>query len=314
LYRPKDFIQTTEGLIFAIVAENTENGYIRAFLRYVCLKGSWRKLSTEQANAFLAEHYPQYLFYSKQLDAHLHAVLQEAVTGHFSPKARLQYLLQNQPADPVCADFLQLCSLLAAEGIVFDQIGITGSLLIGLQNSQSDIDLVCYDRQVFHGLRLRVKDLIRRKLLNEPTQQAWQDAYLRRNCSDLDLNEYIAHERLKHNKAIINQRKFDISLLANDRPVTGKTFNKLGAACIEAEVTDDQYAFDYPAEFKIDHPEIGSVVSFTATYSGQAQTGDMIRVAGFVEADQQGVKRLVVGYDRESPGQYIKCIERKPSG
>ena len=77
---------------------------------------------------------------------------------------------------------------------------------------------------------------------------------------------------------------------------------------IETTVTNDQYAFDYPAEFGIDHPSIASVVSFTATFNGQAQNGERILVAGQLEEDQSGYQRMV-GSSREARGEYIKLLD-----
>jgi hypothetical protein len=74
-------------------------------------------------------------------------------------------------------------------------------------------------------------------------------------------------------------------------------------------VVDDARAFDYPAEFKIDHKEISSIVSFTATYTGQAVSGEVVEVSGVLEQSEQGVKRIVVGSSREAHGEYIKVIQ-----
>ena len=63
-----------------------------------------------------------------------------------------------------------------------------------------------------------------------------------------------------------------------------------------------------PAEFKIAHDEFDAIVSFTATYTGQAVKGEIVEVSGVVEQSQQGVKRIVVGSSREAHGEYIKVI------
>ena len=73
-------------------------------------------------------------------------------------------------------------------------------------------------------------------------------------------------------------------------------------------MVDDTRGFDYPAEFKIDHPQITAVVSFTATYTGQAVNGETVAVSGVLEQSEQGVKRIVVGSSREAQGEYIKVI------
>lgn len=82
----------------------------------------------------------------------------------------------------------------------------------------------------------------------------------------------------------------------------------MGSTTLSCQVTDDSKAFDYPAEFAVDHPTINSIVSFTATYIGQAQTSEMIEVSGLLEQDQNAVKRIVVGSSREAQGEYIKVL------
>ena len=50
-------------------------------------------------------------------------------------------------------------------------------------------------------------------------------------------------------------------------------------------LVDADQGFDYPATFVIDHPDISQVVSFTATYNGQAMAGEMIAVPLRLVAD-----------------------------
>jgi predicted nucleotidyltransferase len=50
------------------------------------------------------------------------------------------------------------------------------------------------------------------------------------------------------------------------------------------------------------------VVCFTATYNGQAFNAEQVAIAGQLEQDQFGVKRVVVGSNREALGEYIKVI------
>jgi predicted nucleotidyltransferase len=58
------------------------------------------------------------------------------------------------------------------------------------------------------------------------------------------------------------------------------SYQKCGAIKLQCTITDDTHAFDYPAEFKIDHEQIDAIVSFTATYTGQAIKGETVEVSG----------------------------------
>ncbi|MFA5923324.1 MAG: hypothetical protein WC856_18885 [Methylococcaceae bacterium] len=313
MFYSKDFIETAEGLIFAVVGQGTEYGKVLCFLRYVKDNPGWKKVTTELANAFLKQYHPDYLHYSPNLDAHLHAVAIERIVKHHQPKQRLQQIMQTNRQDAIERDLFQLCDLLQQYGLDLAQIGITGSILVGVQKQSSDIDLVCYGRAIFHQCRAITRELIEEGQLQELDDNDWQQSYHRRSC-DLSFADYVWHERRKTNKAVINGRKFDLScshaLCENNDPVRSEvtSYQKCGAIKLKCRVIDDTHGFDYPAEFKIDHEQFDSVVSFTATYTGQAIKGETVEVSGIVEQTPQGVKRIVVGSSREALGEYIKVI------
>lgn len=306
-FKAKDFVKTRQDLVFAVVADGLEHGKVLCFLRYLNWQGQWQKVGTEQANAILSEHFPDYLYYSTVLDTHLHAVDERQVVQHFQPRQVLQDLLQAETTDPVVGDLQKLCSLLRANRLDLRQFGITGSILVGMQNHASDIDLVCYDREAFHQARHIIQALIAKDQCQALNDDDWLSAYQRRAC-DFALDDYIWHEQRKYNKAIFNQRKFDLSLSSPAAAGDSGQFHKAGFVRIQAEVVDDSHSFDYPAEYVIDHLDICSVVCFTATYVGQAKSGERVEVAGQLETDQQGRRRVVVGSTREAIGEFIRVL------
>ena len=276
-------------------------------MRYVQDNSGWKKATTEQANAFLEQHHPDYLHYSPVLDAHLHAVDINRIVKHHQPKQRLQQIMQENQPDAIEHDLFQLCDLLQQNGLDLTQIGITGSLLVGVQNQSSDIDLVCYGRSVFHQCRAIARELIEQGQLQELNDQDWQQSYQRRSC-DLSFAEYVWHEQRKTNKAVINRRKFDLNFIDDLKRSEATSYQKCGAIKLQCKIIDDTHAFDYPAEFKIEHERFDAIVSFTATYTGQALQGETVEVSGIVEQTPEGVKRIVVGSSREAHGEYIKVI------
>ncbi len=307
-YLPKDFIQTTEGLVFAVVDQGLEQDKVLCFLRYVQQGSSWRKLGTQEANQLLAEHYPQYLFFSQVKSAALHAVNVQSILIHHQPKQRLQDLLAKKNPDIVEQDLLELCQMLLAQGVDLKSIGITGSLLIGAQNLNSDIDLVVYGREKFHQLRGLIQQLIQHCQLQQLAEQDWLESYQRRQC-DLSYADYVWHEQRKYNKALINNRKFDLNLLELSSEAESSSYQKKGMILIQATVLDVQYGFDYPARFLIEHEQASEVVCYTATYTGQAEQGECIEVSGQLEVSSTGQARILVGSSREAEGEYIKVLE-----
>lgn len=311
MFFAKDFIETAEGLIFAVVGQSMEQDKVLCFLRYVLHQQGWRKVDTDVANDFLKQHHPYYLHYSPILDASLHAVAQPKIIKHHRPKHRLQQLLNADNHDAVEQDLVSLAKLFQQHGLDLANIGITGSLLIGVQQHGSDIDVVCYGREVFHHCRAVTSKLIALGQLHDLTEQDWQQSYQRRDC-DLSFAEYVWHEQRKANKAIINGRKFDLNFIddQDDQAVGGSDdYQKIGPISLQCKVVDDTYSFDYPAELKIDHEHIDSIISFTATYTGQALRGETVQVSGMLEQSSQGRQRIIVGSSREARGEFIKVVQ-----
>lgn len=304
MYLAKDFIETAEGLVFAVVEHGIEQGRVLCFLRYRRSSNGWQKQSTRQADDLLSRDHPEYLYYCPMRDVRLHAVPEERVIKHYQPRQRLNELLSAAWLDPVEQDLLRLSNLYQSHGLDVKQMGVTGSLLIGAQGKSSDIDLVFYDRDLFHQARAINRELIQAGLLHELDLRHWQESFRRRDCH-IDFYDYVWHEQRKFNKALVNDRKFDLNFI-DPESVATETYRKCGEILLRCIVTDDSRAFDYPALFKCNEPTIDEIAVFTATYTGQAQVGEEIEVCGLLEESPSGLKRIIVGSSREAEGEYIK--------
>ena len=311
-FLPKDFIQTKDGLIFAVVSYQDHDNKIGCFLRYVPDGDGWRKVNTEQANQLLEQSFPQYLYHSKQVDAEFHAVAIEDIAHHHQPEIRLQKVLQQQPRDEIEKKLHKLIPILNQFGIPTEVLGLTGSMLINQQTSTSDIDLVVYGRQAFQQTRLAIQQAIEHGLVQKLDVSLMQDNFDRR-CSELNFDDFAWHEERKLNKAAIDNSKFDIGMVCLDDELESDPhhYQKLGPRTFKTQVVDDQRAFDFPACYLVNDQETPVILSFTHTYIGQAQQGELIEVSGMVERNMTtGQCRLIVGSSREAPGQYIKVINR----
>lgn len=311
-YLPKDFVETAEGLYFAVVQQGTERcggqDKVLCFLRYIKENRKRHKVATEPANSYLRLHHPEYLHYSTVLDAQIHAVATERITQHHKPRQRLQQILFSPQRDKVEQDLFDLCLLFQQNGLNLIQAGVTGSVLIGAQQHLSDIDLVFYDRDLFHQARAITAELTVKHSLGTLDDKDWQAAYARRSCT-LNLEEYVWHERRKSNKGLINGRKFDLNFVNEAVNAETSTYQKCGGITVQCKITEDRYSFDYPALYSIDDENISTVVCFVATYTGQAYVGETVEISGLLEQAKDGSKRIVVGSSREAPGEYIKVVQ-----
>ena len=181
--------------------------------------------------------------------------------------------------------------------------------MLGAHNECSDIDIVIYGREAFLKIRRQIKNSLAIGELNSLNQIMWQDAYERRNCA-LSFDDFYFHEIRKFNKFMFGNSKVDISAIPNEveKYEESGPYKKVGKDKILSMVTNDKYAYDFPARYSIKHDSIKEVISYTATYTGQAEKGEKIEAAGFIEEDKDGVRRLLVGTSREAEEEYIRLV------
>ncbi|MBT3505701.1 MAG: hypothetical protein HN475_08045 [Piscirickettsiaceae bacterium] len=310
-YLPKDFIETEEGLIFAVVSYGPQAGKVGCFLRYVRSGSGWQKVATEEANTLLAENYPQYLYHSQQFDAAFHAVSIECIVQHHRPEQVLIDLISIEACDQIMRRLQRLIIILVRYGAGIHELGVTGSLLIGAQKSESDIDLVVYGRDEFHKIRSGLKQAVTEGALSLLDDALMRDNF-RRRLGELSYDDFSWHENRKFNKAVIDGTKFDIGMVDFQlKEDENKQYKKQGVLTLVTRVIDDQFSFDFPARYSLNHDEISEVVVYTQTYVGQAKVGEKIEVSGAIECDVvTGQCRLIVGSSREAVGEYIKVINK----
>jgi predicted nucleotidyltransferase len=308
--RPKDYIAIADTLYFAVVSEYQEDGRALCWLRYIKDDAGMHKLSTKQAAEYISKSYPQFNFHSDYADSLLHGIPFESVDKIFRPEATVLRLLNLSSADDKQRDAITIINRLLEAGVDQKNIGITGSLMLDTHNEESDIDIVIYGRKQFFAARKLIKNEIKISKLESLSEASWKDAYHRRGCA-LTYEQYKKHELRKYNKCISGNTRVDISMIPNavEQYIEKGPYKKKGRANIVARVTDDTYAYDFPARYLIEHETITEVVSYTATYIGQARTGEQIDVAGHIEQGSDGGSRLLVGTSREAADEYIRIID-----
>ncbi len=297
--RLRDFIITDEDWIFA-VADYCHDEGIRSVLRYVPdPEGSrgtitkYRKYDFDDAFRFMRSARPEWV-------KDVHIVPWEHVKQILAPNERLPFIVkENQKVR-------KIVNTLKA-GVQPDKMGVTGSLLAGLQNESSDIDFVVYGSSWFRARDMIAQAKKEKDPITEISDRMWHEIYNKRR-PELSFEEFLLHEIRKGNRGMVEGTYFDLLYVRDWEDIVPCTRGiDTSLATIVTRVTNADFSFDSPAIYKIDHPEISYVLSYTHTYAGQAIEGEVIEARGMVEVVRD-MKRLVVGTTREPKGEWIRSL------
>jgi predicted nucleotidyltransferase len=300
--RLRDFLITKDDWLFS-VSDYFCNDGIRSILRYVPDENGERELNGKRYRKY--DFGPAFEFmrkYRPEWVQDVHVVPESEVKTVFSPHNIIPKLINSD------SRVREIVKVLDMSGIHRTSMGVTGSMLLGLQNESSDIDFVVYGPLWFRARDIITAATKQEGSIEELDEEMWQRIY-RKRIPDISFDEFMLHESRKGNRGMIEGTYFDLLFVRewnqiNEPLLRGKDTVKMK---IEAEVTNADFAFDSPAYYKIRHSEIDHVISYTHTYAGQALPTEIIEVSGIVE-EIGNMKRLVVGTSREPKGEWIKSL------
>ncbi len=296
--RLRDFVMTQDGCLYAVSGYENDCR-AECVLRYVPTPDGdrtapsgtrYKKYDFADAFAWVKEHKPEYLDL-------VHRVLLADIVRVLKPEEEAAGIAARNP---------RVARLFSHFDLPPMSYGCTGSLVAGLENFASDIDMVVYGSAWFFA-REQLMAAVKAGKIPAMSEEMWQKVY-RKRVPDINFDEFVLHESRKFNRGEFEETYFDLLYsrgydnLHSVPPITlGK---KTGVMTIEAKVTDASLAFDSPGIYKVDHEEIDMVLSFTHTYCGQCFTGETLEAKGVVEehGDQTW---LIVGTTREAHGEYI---------
>lgn len=295
--RLRDFIEDRDGWLYAVSTYDNA-GPVGCVLRYVPdEKGArihasgqrYTKYDFDEAYDLVQRKKPQYA-------GLLHRVPRNDIVRVLKPDLEIGRIARDHPRVKKLLGIFQL-----PEGTV----GCTGSLLCGLADESSDIDMVVYGKHWFTAQRL-VEQGVRDGKIEGLTPDMWRKVYDKRK-PEIAYDQFVLHEQRKWNRGQIEGTYFDILYTRSYDEIKTAPSGRgtvLGKVTIEARVKDASLAFDNPALYEIEHESVSRVLSFTHTYSGQALAGEIIEACGVLE--QHGNEHwLIVGTTREARGEYI---------
>jgi predicted nucleotidyltransferase len=205
--RLRDFIITKDDWIFAVADYFHPDG-IRSTFRYVPDENGereldgirYKKYDFDVAFDFMRENRPEWV-------QDVHVVPENEVKRLLHPSECIPQLVETDHRVAAIVEVLK------DAGIPLSQMGVTGSLLPGLQNETSDIDFVVYGKDWFTA-----RDAIAAAKLSSNSKAGsieniddamWQRIYEKR-IPEISFDEFILHEKRKGNRGMVDGTYFDL--------------------------------------------------------------------------------------------------------
>ncbi|MBR0472347.1 MAG: DNA polymerase subunit beta [Methanosphaera sp.] len=337
--QPRYFIKTKDGLFFAVNSYNHPSTHYISFLRYVpCSNGNreingikYKKVNSNEAYEYIKENHPDYLFNWNVENKKMMGVPKEDISEIISPIKRLKEIIESDDNN-IFYDKIRLLSSIFHNqaGISYEDMGVTGSTIVNLQNNDSDIDFVIFG-QSNHRKAIKLYSKLKddeNSPLDKISGDYWKQVYdIRIKDDSMTLEEFQWYEARKNNRGLINGTLFAILLTKHPDEVEkyDEVINKpIGKMKIKCTISDDKDSYDSPATFHVkdvqvlegnNDVKIDKILSFTHTYTGIVKNDENIIASGVCEEvirnDSIVGYNLIIGTTRESIDEYIK-LEYSP--
>jgi len=298
-----DYIETVDGLFFAVKGLHHPPGITIAYLRYMPNpKGERvrngrryeRLYDLEQTEDTLRRNFPQYLNRIEEKNLTLQSVPSKYILKIYHPREKLREIIEKQEGD-LQKIIAKLAEALQNKGVPRKAIGLSGSLLINLARSDSDVDIIVYGmengRKAYEALReLRDEtDWITaydEKTVASVVRSRWADSGLELNkLSTLEIQK-ILHGRVDNRDYFFRLLKLPQEVEIEDRS------RPLGVVRLTARVTDAEGAIYAPCSYLIEDceyldsrglPIASQLLSYRGKFTEQAEKGDLVEARGTLE-------------------------------
>lgn len=312
--REGDFIETFDGNIFDVKGLVHPPGKVIAYIRFTPYAEGDRKRGgaiyrkvypLHERYELLRERFPQYLFYDKVFNEWLCEVPIEAIKYHYQPvyylrnlRRKRKQLTQLQKATLHFAEFLK-----KKAGVSWNALGVSGSLLVGLHTSKSDVDLVVYGSQNCSKIYDSLRTLVNHKssLVKPYNVEELKRLFdFRSKDTAMSFEDFVRTESRKVLQGKFKAYEYFIRCMKEWNEINERYgtvhYRPLGNAKITATVTDDSQMIFTPCQYAIDNTKIvegprvestREIVSFRGRFCEQARKGEIIMAQGKIEKVQK---------------------------
>jgi len=331
-FREGDFIETSEGLIFDVKGMVHPPDRVIAYLRYFPSEsGSRERLGVRYQKVYdlsaraklLRKRWPQYLYRDPIFNRQFQAVPLGDITKHYLPTDKLTQLRRAKGPDNLQQAAIDLTGILAKEARVpVSKIGVSGSILVDLHRSKSDLDIVLYGasiaRKCYRGLQRLLS--ARSDGFHPYTKKELYSLYVqRKQRASMPFEAFVRHERPKLLQGKFTGIDYFIRCVREwdecKEDYGDKRYQPAGRATVRAMIGDDTDSIFTPCSYRLINlessrrrPEPSQIVSLRGRFCEQAHKHERVRARGTLERVVDGRRaesRLIIG---EHPRDYLMVV------
>jgi hypothetical protein len=273
-------------------------------------KGYTKIYDLSKRYSFLELHFPQYLFSDPQGRGLLQAVPNSFCSKIHNPCLKLQELSQQRVDQK--DSIVNLVKAFTKQLINYTEIpsevvGVTGSILVGLQTEQSDIDIVIYGRK--NGLKVYqiMETLFQETIMNRYTIEELKNLWKNRGQKNqLSFDNFKKIELDKQLQGTFRGTEFYIRLVPflgeNKEKYDQTLIRSAGMVELEATVSDNSNSIFTPAIYELtdiriinsnqpfDEFSLKRLYSHRGRYCELVKKGAQVRIKGKLEEIKIGTK------------------------
>jgi predicted nucleotidyltransferase len=310
-----DYIETKkDNLFFDVKGLFHPNDYIISFLRFFPHPDGERKKNNinykkvyelSESYEFLRKRYPKYLFFSEELDLEVQGVKKDEIKKVYTPRYFFKTLLKKKSLSPSEKCSKRLCELFITEGNISENsIGITGSIMVGLNTEDSDIDLIIYGKNVSIKFQEKLKEIFKKSNdCRKYTLDEYKSHYnWRVGGSDISFEDFLKSEQRKQHQGKFMGRDFFIRYIKSLNDWKGNFYDykyeNFDRIKLKAEIINSENAIFTPCSYKINPlkilesniksnklimGDITEINSFRGRFCEQVKKGETVLVEGKLE-------------------------------